>query len=422
MRVFKRFMIVIACALLSCYSAYAWEWSGNITGETRLFMQSPLDSRQADGVLSLSFQGDIYHDWAEGEQRFVCSPFFRLDQHDRERTHLDFRELYWEKMAENWELRLGLKQVFWGVTESVHLVNVINQADVLEEIDGSAKLGQPMANLSWIQDWGVLDFYVMPYFREASFPGVKGRLRPPLPVVEEDAAFESRAEEWNTDLALRWSHSMGNWDVALSHFSGTSRSARYLPDLWGVDLSFLQGFDLTHWLRYIKPLNRLGLELIPYYDQIEQSGAELLWTHGDWVWKLEAIHTSGRRPRTYTAVVTGVEYTFYSVFETNIDTTLVAEYLYDSRGRKVQLAPFENDVFMGIRFSFNDVQSTSIQLGSIMDLDTGALFFGLEGSRRLGEDWKLSAECRLFNGFSDNEILWMLHRDDMVKVELSWYF
>ena len=66
------------------------------------------------------------------------------------------------------------------MTESVHLVNVINQADVLEEIDGSAKLGQPMANLSWIQDWGVLDFYVMPYFREASFPGVKSRLRPPL--------------------------------------------------------------------------------------------------------------------------------------------------------------------------------------------------------------------------------------------------
>ena len=80
-------------------------------------------------------------------------------------------------MFGDWELRLGIGKVFWGVTESRHLVDTINQSDGVEDIDGEAKLAQPMATLSWIRDWGVVELLVLPYFRERTFAGVEGRPR-----------------------------------------------------------------------------------------------------------------------------------------------------------------------------------------------------------------------------------------------------
>ena len=47
-------------------------------------------------------------------------------------------------------MRLGLRKVYWGVTESQHLVDVINQTEGVENLDGEDKLGQPMLNLALI--------------------------------------------------------------------------------------------------------------------------------------------------------------------------------------------------------------------------------------------------------------------------------
>ena len=94
--------------------------------------------------------------------------------HDGERTHFDVRELYWETFGETWDLRIGIARVFWGVVETQHLVDIINQTDTVENSDGEDKLGQPMINLSLVRDWGTVDLFVLPGFRERTFRGVSG--------------------------------------------------------------------------------------------------------------------------------------------------------------------------------------------------------------------------------------------------------
>ena len=71
--------------------------------------------------------------------------------------------------------------MFWGVTELRHLVDIINQTDLVENLDGEQKLGQPMVQLTLLKDWGTLDFFAMPYFRERTFTGPDGRPRPRSP-------------------------------------------------------------------------------------------------------------------------------------------------------------------------------------------------------------------------------------------------
>ncbi len=39
--------------------------------------------------------------------------------------------------------------MYWGVAESNHLVDIINQTDAVESFDGEEKLGQPMVQYTY---------------------------------------------------------------------------------------------------------------------------------------------------------------------------------------------------------------------------------------------------------------------------------
>ncbi len=378
----------------------AGKWSGFVALESRLFAQEALFPGQSGTQSSFVLQPEYYKKWDGGKQSFTFVPFYRYDQRDPERTHFDVREFTWLGVGKRHEWRVGIRKVFWGVTESQHLVDIINQTDLVENPDGEDKLGQPMINLALIRDWGTLDLFVLPGFRERTFPGSKGRLRLPLLIDTSQTRYESDQKWRRVDLAARWSHTLGDWDIGLSHFAGTSREPLLSP-----------------------VLNSLGfpVALAPYYPLINQSGLDLQYAAGSWVWKLEAIYRSGFGPKSYAASTAGLEYTLSGVFGTGMDLGLLAEYLYDERGKQAT-TPFQDDVFAGMRLGFNDVQSTEMLMGVIFDRTTSGRFYNIEASRRLGSNWKLNLEARAYAGLPPTDILYGLHKDDYFQLELARYF
>ena len=384
--------------MLSITHAGGWRYSGYVAGEVKVFFEDPLDPFQPDTNVSAAAQPEFYTEWNEGQDMFTFTPFARVDQHDDERTHFDIRELNWMHVGSDWELKLGASIVFWGVTESQHLVDIINQTDVVENIDGEDKLGQPMINLALIRDWGTLDFFVLPFFRERTFPGPEGRPRVHPPVNADAAVFESSTEENHIDVAARWSHAIANWDVGLSYFHGTSRDPRFGLETTNPDLPFL----------------------FPIYDQIDQAGLDAQLTYNSWLWKLEAIRRSGQG-ETFSAATGGFEYTFYGLFDGAADLGVLGEYLYNQRPVQTR-SPFENDVFGGLRFTFNDTQSTEALMGCIYDLDSSSRFCNVEASRRFGEHWVGNLEIRAFSSVPRLDPFFTLRRDDYVQFELFYYF
>ncbi len=374
------------------------EWSGNINLEARLFPHDALDRRQHEHNLSLSVQPEYYRSWNNGDDSFTFVPFLRIDQGDEDRTHADIRELTWLHAAEDWELRVGIRKLFWGVTESQHLVDIINQTDLIENPDQEEKLGQPMLNLALIRDWGTLDLYVLPGFRERSFPGIDGRLRSQPYVDTDQARYESGAGDKHVDVALRWTRSLGDWDIGLSHFHGTGRDPLLLP-----------GLDAAG-----RPT------LIPFYAQIDQTGLDLQTTLADWLWKLEVI-TRDTLDDRHTALTGGFEYTFVGIFDTDADLGLISEYLFDDRGDSAP-TPFQDDIMAGLRLSLNDAQSTEALMGVIADRRNGTRSFNLEASRRLGADFKLNVEARFFSHVDSRDPVAGLRDDDYVELSLGWYF
>jgi len=390
-------------------TVFSHELSGYVEGEFRYFPRNPNFFGQRDQSGSFAIKPEYYHEFDSGSS-FTFVPFFRLDSADSERTHFDVRELTYLWLHDDFELRLGVRKVFWGVTEVLHLVDIINQTDLVENFDGEQKLGQPMVNLSIGRDWGTLDLFVLPFFRERTFPGQKGRLRFGLVVDTDQEQYESAAEEWHTDWAARYSHTLGDWDAGIYYFIGTSR-----------DPSFTFGTA--------GPGNPV---ILPVYQQIQQTGLDVSYVTGNWLWKLEALYRKGQgdlrgltrndlTPNDYVAATGGFEYTFTGVFGSRMDLGVVAEYLFDDR-KDFALTPFENDVAGALRLAVNDAQSTELLFEWVQDIDTDARFIFLEASRRLGDDWTLELELRTFLGQPSTAFLFALRDDALLQLVLQYHY
>lgn len=337
------------------------EWKGEVAGEYRYFTEAgELGQSQHDP--SVRMQAEYYRQW-DDNTTFNFIPFFRADQQDDQRTHFDIREALWSKVGESWEIKAGISRVHWGKAEFLNIVDVVNQKDFVEG-DKDAKLGQPMVALSLEHTWGNFDIYLLPGFREREFAGEDGRLRAPL-LVEKKAVYDQGDGPGDIDFAARWRNQVTDeLEMDLSLFSGVDR-----------DPSFGFNFDFFH------------PRLVPFYHHKDQLGLELEYIKNGWVGKLEAIHVmSSFQP--YNAAVVGGEYTFGSIFQSDYDLTLIAEYLWDQRKAKSP-SFFEHDVGVGTRLTFNDAQSTEMLLGGLYDPDTREKVVTFEAKRRLGDDWQL---------------------------------
>ncbi len=76
---------------------------------------------------------------------------------------------------------------------------------------------------------GVLDFYLLPFFREKPFPAKRGRLRPRLLIDTDNAIYETGSATKTLDLAARYSHTVGNLDYGLHFFLGRGRTPYLIP-------------------------------------------------------------------------------------------------------------------------------------------------------------------------------------------------
>ncbi len=373
-------------------------FSGFIEAEVRAFPQSSRPPGRKQSDVSIAFSPRLEIEGGTGRRYFVLAPFVRGDARDDGRSHVDIREMKWVGGFGAFELRLGVDRLFWGVTESVHLADVVNQWDFVEDIDNEDRLGQPLVSLSFDSGFGTVTGYFLPYFRTRTFPGAKGRPGFGIRVDTSQTQFEAANRRWHRDWAVRWAHSLGPFDIGIAHFSGTGRTPRLLP-----------GLDSAG-----QPV------LIPRYDLIRQTSLDLQATLGALLLKFEGVTVKGPDGR-YQALAGGFEYTLYQIFGTAADLGVLAEYLYDDRGRAGP-SPFEDDLFVGFRLGANDAADSQLLAGAIFDLDTRAKFINIEGQRRMGQSWLVSIDARLAVGVPPFDPLFFLGRDDFVQIRLGRYF
>ena len=331
----------------------------------------------------------------ESSQRiFHVKPKFRKDSKDPERNLFDIQELYFLEILENKEIKYGISKEFWGVTETSHRVDIINQTDTSESFDGEDKLGQPMIKISFERNWGLLDIYALIGFRERTFAGQNGRLRLPAITDTDNPLYASSARNKRLDLAVRWSNYYDNFEIAISHFSGTSREPRFLPST--------------------KKLNQLA----PLYEVIDQLGIEMQYLLGSLALKGEIISRSGQGDR-FSAATYGFEYTHVGILGSRLDLGWVVEANHDDR-------LVSSPSVLGTRLTLNDISDTQILSGFIYDERSEEVGFLLEATRRLGDCCSISLEGMYFDDTNEDngqrKLFKPFKEDDFLRFEFFYYF
>lgn len=391
--------VLVTLSLLASFTALA-ETQTYLKAaiEQRFYFQDALYPQQHNSDISVFLEPELYYSWNQGTGSINIKPFVRYDSRDSERTHWDLREFVWMQIGDEWEMRAGISKVFWGQTESQHLVDVINQTDFVEAIDGEDKLGQPMLQFSLIKDWGTLSAFALPYFRERTFSGVQGRFRSPLVVDTDNPLYESGDEEKHLDWALRYFQYFGDVEIGLSYFDGTNREPQFIPQ---------PGEE--------------GMSLRPYYGQMQQTGLDMLAVAGGTLYKLEAIYRNTAEEDFY-ALTAGFEHTFVGVLNSAYDIGWLMEYQYDERGEQASSLG-QNDLMLGSRIVFNDIDGTEVLIGYVQDLDeTNSRSGFIEASSRISNNWKWRVDGWFFSSDTENDPTYLLRRDDYIQFSLEYYF
>ncbi len=399
LRVAMTAIFMAACGVCSA-SALDIELSGYVEPEWRHFPNEGPTPAHEHNFGSIAGEVEIAFFSPSGDHTVIITPFARWDDHDHERSHADLREAKYQYVNGDWEIVVGVDKVFWGVAEFWHLVDIINQTDNVESADREQKLGQPMLRVSLARDWGTLTGFYLPYFRLRQFPDpVTGRPTTGVTVRDDKVFFESKHKRFNPDAALRFTHTIDVFDIGLSYFKGTARTPV---------LSF-------------GPETYDGVSVVPRYDLISQAGIDAQATIGPWLLKLEGTRRE-QRNQWVTQATGGVEYTLYNIFDTGTDLGIVAEYMYDQR-RLDAPQPFNDDVGLGLRWTANDVQSTTLLIGGVYDLETYSTAISLEAERRLGASFKAQLEVRLQEKVGAGDTLTQALKDeDMVRIRIAYYF
>ena len=382
--------LIISIILSSSFLYSKVERYGEVSFENRSFSEQGLFDQQKNHY-SFTLSPEFYFESEDQNTSFTFKTKIRKDSLDNERNLFDIQDLSLIKVKNSYETRIGIRRDFWGVTETVHRVDIINQTDQVESFDGEDKLGQPMINFSLERDWGVLDIYALIGFRERTFAGEKGRLRAPFLIDTNSAIYESGAKNLRTDFAFRWSQSYRNLEIALSHFSGTSREPKFI--------------------------NKTASSKTPYYGIIDQTGLEALYIMGSLALKLEAISRSGQGDR-FSAATVGFEYTQVGILSSRLDLGWILELNYDDRYEE---SPFA----LGTRLIFNDMYDSQILSGVMRNEETGETNVVVEASKRIGNCCRMSFESIYFNGGNNSnkmqKMFEHLKQDDFVRLEFIYY-
>ncbi len=401
--------------LLLVFSLSAWaqaDWNVPVSGQYRVFPNVPQHAGQSYNSPSIAIKPKYK------KNNFFFETFYRWDEQDQNRTHGDIRELSFTQALGDGQLTYGISKVFWGVTETQHLVDVINQTDFVESGDSTEKLGQPM--LRWIRptDHGKWDLFLLFGFRERTFPGVAGRLRGPYILNTE---FTERVRKSEVDIAARWSHQFDRFDLGVSGFFGSAR----------------------------EPALRINNILSPSYtiatyDEIAQLGVDAQYTLEKIIWKLEAVYRDGKgspeitqnfvqNPNDFFAYTAGGEYSLGTFKGTELG--VLFEYSYDSRQPRINnnianpaitpvYAIFQNDYFVGLRWILNDAYESNFFLGTALDNDTRAATVSLRYSRRIQENLSLNFRSVTLTNVPDpnNDPYAAVQNDSFYEINLTQYF
>lgn len=387
-----RYVLVAAAFLLvaggDVLKADGWTWKGELGLESRGFED---DGESLTEDYGLGLAGRFEADRRQGRFRAHVRLFGRADAFDSGRDAAFVEQAWIEYRRGRCRGRAGAEMWNVSATEAFHPADVLNSRNLDSDLESFEKLGEPVLGVRCRVPAGELSVSYLPVHVDPKFPSRRSRLSlaPPGWRVE-DALWVDRDGGVDGD---DFSH---QWSVGLQQSRGPV----------DFDVHVVRHSDRSQPV-VLADAGRQSVQ--PVFLPVTQVGGTVQAVLSSWVLKLEWAHRSfgaldqgpwGRLEQPdHWQVAWGLEYS--RSLATGATGTAVLEgqtFTGVSEAERARLGSFQNDLLVGYRHDFNDVQGRQLRASLTWDVERShEIFFSFVYSQRLSDVLSLETGLRIFD-------------------------
>ncbi len=400
---------------------------GNIDLTTQFYLQRPKDKHADNYTASTELELGYIKDDIEFKTKLSAQQDYydlKGTQHQTQRSFLRLDELYLQYEMENDQVKVGKDIKFWGALEVRNITDGFNPTDLRADPFYTDKLGVWNASFTHYTESGEVSLILKAYeqSRDMSafpyvyyyFPETMNTNFGAVPLHYKDELITENAKTRPT-LYLKYSGSTDTeypLDFAIILQNGYDSQRYYSTDFSPATGDF-QAKENAYIVNKIITYNTLVIDSTLY--------------------KLEAVYANVKSSNEnnisdYIHLGLGVEHTLTQVYK-EADLGLIAEYYYYDtleKGKKTDLELFElfqNDLFLGLRYSFNEGNDASIITGAIFDLDYNEQVYYFEYESRIAEIVKLNFDYRYIQPSPTKPTAFhLMGAHERLSLKLGYYF
>lgn len=389
------FHFIVLVVIHTCPLSHALDSTWDLSVGDRYFFSEavePFVPQGEDYQNSSYISGEISADWAHNNFSFETHFYGNWDSKDESRRYTNIQQALLRYSRGNFSVSGGVDTFYWGVSETINILNTVNQSDLRKSIDGKEKFGQSHVSFSYASGVHSVKVFYLPTFNKLEFPY---RPATKVPVEPDKAVCESGACDGSS--GLRWDVALDTGDLAFSFFRGTRRDPILIPspELLGT--------------------------LIPNYVNTQYAAMDGVYFLAGTILKAEYKY-GDEIDKSFYAYNIGIEYPTYPNSTIINSANIVLEHTKDSRDQLAESIG-QNDVFIGGRFMLGDLDQTYIRTVVGFDLDHKSKFYDLSFEHRITDYVRLHGKAIYVDDVpKDDTRLFLIENESFVEMSLHFAF
>ncbi len=380
--------ILILCLSAKLLFSNNFELRSYLGSEYKSYLKKANNKKSYNS--SVTFQNELKYSF--DSSKLYSKIDILKDFTEKERNYFNITEAYYLYEFMDFDFYIGKKIIFLGSLEAYNLVDIFNRQNYQKDILSDYKKGAYLTGIDYyFKDNSKLNFYI------------KG--------FEEDLNFASEKSPYYAFGNLKYKKKplSSNKNETFSFLTTYSKT---YDENTVADISYGLFYGYDNYILFKKIANK-------YQSFLFQSTK--LFTYNTFVvdsflFKVEGSFTKISddkevRLDDFYELGFGLEYTIEKIVK-NHNLGLIAEY-YKSN---TELTNMNNDLFLALRYSLNDADSSEILGGIIKDFENNEISTYIKYEGRLTDNLKISTDLRYINSNS------YLNEHLRFSCELKYYF
>ena len=408
-----------------CFSLSAQELQskGNIDLSSQFYLKKPTQKHPNNFTASANLEFTYNTDILELKTKLYAQGDYydtKTTQEKNKRSFVRLDEFYLLYEMENNQIKVGKNIEFWGALEVRNITDTFNPTDLRSDPFNLQKLGVWNATFTHYTENGELSFIVKAYEQGLESPAN------PYVYYYFPQKINNIALTYNNNLHTQKSNTRPTCYIKYAASTDTD---------YPLDFAIIlqNGYDSQRYYKIQTANNFANMSIQQNAYIVNKIMTYNTLVVDSTLYKFEASYANVQKSKEnnvsdYIHLGLGVEHTLTQVYkEANLG--FIGEYYYYDtfdKDKKTDLELFEtfqNDLFLGLRYSFNEGNDASIIGGAILDFDYNEQVYYVQYESRIANLLKLNLDYRYIKPSQNTLTAFnLMGTHERLSIKLGYYF